>query len=123
VCSKALALIRAVIIDSRRTKISTEVLTELDLSVLMLVMNPKNEQNGNQIAEVEAKQAELMQLFQEMIKTPALKKKIMQSFSEHIMRRLFSNILHNEFTAAGDWTRNIIQVLFKYTGIYLFIII
>lgn len=112
-CSKALALIRSVIIDSRRTKTSTEVLTELDPSVLMLITNPEDEgngQNGGQNVETEMKQAELMQLFQEMIKTPALKKKIMQSFSEHAMRRLFNHVLDNEFSAAGDWTGNFIQV-------------
>lgn len=122
-CSKALALIRAVIIDSRRTKVSTEVLMELDPSVLMLVMNPKNELNGSQNAEMETRQAELMQLLQEMIKIPALKKKIMQSFNEHVMRRLFSNILDNDITAAGDWTRNFIQVLFKYTALYIYLLL
>lgn len=109
-CSKALALIRSVIIDSRRTKTAVEVLTELDPSVLMLITNPENEINSGQNAEMEIKQAELMQLFQEMIKIPALKKKIMQSFSEHAMRKLFSHVLDNEFSAAGDWTGNFIQV-------------
>lgn len=118
-CSKALALIRCVIIDSRRTKTSAEVLTELDPSVLMLITNPEDEVNGEsegQNAETEMKQAELMQLFQEMIKIPALKKKIMQSFSEHTIRRLFSHVLNNEFSAAGDWTGNFIQVNTKYTA-------
>ncbi|KMQ95178.1 protein cip2a [Lasius niger] len=112
VCSKALALIRSIIIDSRRTKTSAEVLTEVDPSVLMLITNPEDEtdgQNESQNVEMETKQAELMQLFQEMIKTPALKKKIMQSFSEHAMRRLFNRVLDNEFSAAGDWTGNFIQ--------------
>ncbi|GAB1866513.1 Protein KIAA1524-like protein [Camponotus japonicus] len=112
VCSKALALIRNIIIDSRRTKTCAEVLTEVDPSVLMLITNPEDEingQNGSQNAETETKQAELMQLFQEMIKTPALKKKIMQSFSEHVMRRIFIRILDNEFSAAGDWTGNFVQ--------------
>lgn len=110
-CSKALALIRTVIIDSRRTKTSAEVLMEIDPSVLMLITNPENDDNGNQTAETETKQAELMQLFQEMIKTPALKKKIMQSFNEHAMRKLFNHLLDNEFSAAGDWIGNFIQVL------------
>ncbi|EFN73679.1 Protein KIAA1524-like protein [Camponotus floridanus] len=112
VCSKALALIRNIIIDSRRTKTCAEVLTEVDPSVLMLITNPEdeiNEQNGSQNAEMETKQAELMQLFQEMIKTPAFKKKIMQSFSEHVMRRIFIRVLDNEFSAAGDWTGNFVQ--------------
>ncbi|XP_032683852.1 uncharacterized protein LOC116850095 isoform X1 [Odontomachus brunneus] len=106
VCSKALALIRTVIIDSRRTKTSTDVLVELDPSVLMLITSSGD---GSRNAETEAKQAELMQLFQEMIKNPTLRKKIMQSFSEHEMRRLFSHMLNNDFSAAGDWTGNFIQ--------------
>lgn len=112
-CSKALALIRSIIIDSRRTKTSAEVLTEVDPSVLMLITNAEDEpdgQNGSQNVEMETKQAELMQLFQEMVKTPALKKKIMQSFNEHAMRKLFNRILDNDFSAAGDWTGNFIQV-------------
>jgi len=76
----------------------------------MLITNPEDEINRGQNAEMEMKQAELMQLFQEMIKTPALKKKIMQSFSEHAMRKLFSHVLDSEFSAAGDWTGNFIQV-------------
>ncbi|EFN82611.1 uncharacterized protein LOC105185017 [Harpegnathos saltator] len=112
VCSKALALIRTVIIDSRRTKTSTDVLTELDPSVLMLITNSGdeiNDQNRSRNAETETRQAELMQLFQEMIKSIPLRKKIMQSFSEHEMRILFSHMLDNEFSAAGDWTGNFIQ--------------
>lgn len=99
------------IIDSRRTKTSTDVLTELDPSVLMLMTSPGddvNEQNGSRNVETETRQAELMQLFQEMIKSPPLRKKIMQSFNEHEMRRLFSHML--EISAAGDWIGNIIQV-------------
>lgn len=120
-CSKALALIRNIIIDSRRTKTCAEVLTEVDPSVLMLITNPEDEingQNGSQNAETETKQAELMQLFQEMIKTPALKKKIMQSFSEHVMRRIFIRILDNEFSAAGDWTGNFVQVCYLIQNVY-----
>lgn len=109
------------IIDSRRTKTSAEVLTELDPSVLMLITNPEDEidgQNGGQNTETEMKQAELMQLFQEMIKIPVLKKKIMQSFSEHAMRKLFSHVLNNEFCAAGDWTGNFIQVNIEFNTEY-----
>ena len=73
-------------------------------------MEKGNGQNKSQNAETEMEQTELMQLFQEVIKTPALKKKIMQSFSEHAMRKLFSHVLDNEFSAAGDWTGNFIQV-------------
>ncbi|KYQ57917.1 Protein CIP2A [Trachymyrmex zeteki] len=110
VCSKALALIRSIIIDSRRTRTCTEVLTEIDPSVLMLITNQEdevNDQSGGQNAEM--KQAELMQLFQEMIKTPALKKKIMNSFNECAMRKQFNHVLDNEFSARGDWTKNFMQ--------------
>lgn len=116
VCSKALALIRTVVIDSRRTKTSAEVLTELDPSVLMLVTNSNdgiNGLDGDRNTEVEIRHAELMQLFQEMIKIPTLKQKILQSFSEHTMRKLFSHVIDNEISATGDWTGNVIQVSFK----------
>ncbi|XP_011872879.1 PREDICTED: uncharacterized protein LOC105564808 [Vollenhovia emeryi] len=112
VCSKALALIRGVIVDSRRTRTFAthqEVLSELDPSVLMLIMNTEDESNRDQNAEAEMKQAELMQLFHEMVKTPELKKKIMQSFNEHLMHKLFSHVLDNDVSAAGDWTGNFIQ--------------
>ncbi|KAG5317679.1 CIP2A protein, partial [Pseudoatta argentina] len=110
VCSKALALIRSIIIDSRRTRTCTEVLTEIDPSVLMLITNQEDEVNDQSEGQnAEMKQAELMQLFQEMIKTPALKKKIMSSFNEHAMRKQFNHVLNNEFSACGDWTRNFMQ--------------
>lgn len=112
-CSKALALIRTVIIDSRRTRTSAEVLRELDPSVLMLITDSEEEsreQGAGRNAEVEMRQAELMQLFQEMIRTTEFRKKIMQSFNEHQMRRLFRHMLDTEFTATGDWTGNFIQV-------------
>ncbi|KYN00114.1 PREDICTED: protein CIP2A homolog [Cyphomyrmex costatus] len=110
VCSKALALIRSVIIDSRRTRTCVEVLTEIDPSVLMLITNQEdevNDQSGSQNAEM--KQAELMQLFQEMIKTPALKKKIISSFNENAMRKLFNHVLDNELSTSGNWTKNFMQ--------------
>ena len=110
-CSKALALIRSIIIDSRRTRTCAEVLTEIDPSVLMLITNQEDEVNDQSEGQnAEMKQAELMQLFQEMIKTPALKKKIMSSFNEHAMRKQFNHVLNNEFSACGDWTRNFMQV-------------
>ena len=77
----------------------------------MLITNQEDEVNDqNEGQNTEMKQAELMQLFQEMIKTPALKKKIMSSFNEHAMRKQFNHVLNNEFSACGDWTRNFMQV-------------
>jgi len=114
VSSKALALIRTVIIDSRRTRTSAEVLRELDPSVLMLITSSEDEieeQGVGRNAEAEMRQAELMQLFQEMIKISEFRKRIMQSFNEHEMRKLFRHMLDNEFSATGDWAGNFIQVL------------
>jgi hypothetical protein len=69
------------------------------------------EQGVGRNAEAEMRQAELMQLFQEMIKISEFRKRIMQSFNEHEMRKLFRHMLDNEFSATGDWAGNFIQVL------------
>nr|XP_012138993.1 PREDICTED: uncharacterized protein LOC100879112 isoform X2 [Megachile rotundata] len=78
VCSKALSLIRVTVIDARRTKTFSEVLAELDASVLMLIINSVNEeiQEKHELSsETEMRLAELMQLFQEMVKISTLRTK------------------------------------------------
>ncbi|XP_024941774.1 uncharacterized protein LOC107268725 isoform X2 [Cephus cinctus] len=114
VCSKALTLIRTVMIDSRRTKCSTEVLAEIDLSVLMLVVQSEDdEMQGNssgRSAEIQTRLTELMQLLQEMAKNPTLRNKVMQAFSEQMMRRMLSPLLEqDEISAGGDWPGNLFQ--------------
>ena len=112
VCSKALALIRVTVIDARRTKTSSEVLAELDASVLMLIINSEhNEIQGKQdlSSETEMRLAELMQLFQEMVKTPALRAKVMQSLNEQTIRVLLNPMLDSEACRADDWPGNFIQ--------------
>ncbi|XP_078043958.1 uncharacterized protein LOC144473709 [Augochlora pura] len=106
VCSKALTLIRVTVIDARRAKTSSEVLAELDASVLMLIIN--SEKNGIQgmqelSLETETRLAELMQLFQEMVKTPTLRTKVMQSLSEQTIYKLLSPLLDSETCTADDF--------------------
>ncbi|KOC58895.1 Protein CIP2A [Habropoda laboriosa] len=112
VCSKALALIRVTVIDARRTKISSEVLAELDASVLMLIINSENDEVQEKCEltlETETKLAELMQLFQEMVKTSTLRTKIMQSLNEQTICKLLSPMLDSETCASSDWPGNFIQ--------------
>ncbi|XP_076246086.1 uncharacterized protein LOC143186346 [Calliopsis andreniformis] len=112
VCSKALALIRVTVIDARRTKTSSEVLAELDASVLMLIINSENNEiQGKQEldTETEMRLAELMQLFQEMVKIPTLRAKVMQSLNEQTIRTLLSPMFHSETRTVEDWPGNFIQ--------------
>ncbi|XP_017760473.1 PREDICTED: uncharacterized protein LOC108550996 [Eufriesea mexicana] len=112
VCSKALALIRVTVIDARHTKSSSEVLAELDASVLMLIINSENDelQGKHELTlEMETKLAELMQLFQEMVKTSTLRTKVMQSLNEQMIRKLLSPMLDSEICAAGNWSGNFNQ--------------
>nr|XP_033333504.1 uncharacterized protein LOC117224575 [Megalopta genalis] len=112
VCSKALTLIRVTVIEARRTKTSSEVLAELDASVLMLIIN--SEKSGIQgvqelSLETETRLAELMQLFQEMVKTPTLRTKVMQSLSEQTIYKLLSPLLDSESCTADDFPGKYIQ--------------
>ncbi|XP_015172465.1 PREDICTED: uncharacterized protein LOC107064351 [Polistes dominula] len=113
VCSKALALIRIIVIESRRTKNCTEVLTELDPSVLMLITSTENdemqEKNELQNTDTQGRLAELMQLFQEMVKISGLRSKVLKTFSEQAMRKLLKPILEYEETTNRDWPGNLIQ--------------
>lgn len=112
-CSKALALIRVTVIDARRTKTSSEVLAELDASVLMLIINLDNDDVQGKFEltlETETTLAELMQLFQEMVKTSTLKTKVMHYLDEQMVRKLLSPMLDSDTCATGDWAGNFIQV-------------
>ncbi|XP_053993168.1 uncharacterized protein LOC128884109 [Hylaeus volcanicus] len=112
VCSKALSLIRVTVIDARRTKTSTEVLAELDASVLMLIINSENDeiQEIQELSlETETRLAELMQLFQEMVKTTTLRAKVMQSLNENTIRKLLSPMLNSETCSTNDFPGNFIQ--------------
>lgn len=115
-CSRALTLIRVTVIDARRTKSSSEVLAELDASVLMLIINSENDEIQGKCEltlETETKLAELMQLFQEMVKTSILRAKVMQSLNEQMIRKLLSPMLDSETCAADNWPGNFIQVLYS----------
>lgn len=107
-------MIRVTVIDARRTKSSSEVLAELDASVLMLIINSENDEVQEKCEltlEREIKLAELMQLFQEMVKTSTLRTKVMQSLNEQMIRKLLSAMLDSETYATNDWPGNFIQVL------------
>lgn len=115
-CSRALTLIRVTVIDARRTKSSSEVLAELDASVLMLIINSENDEIQGKCEltlETETKLAELMQLFQEMVKTSTLRTKVMQSLNEQMIRKLLSPMLDSETCATDNWPGNFIQVLYS----------
>ncbi|XP_012273596.1 protein CIP2A [Orussus abietinus] len=113
VCSKALVLIRTIVIDTRRTKSSAEVFSKLDLSTLMHCVNFEgdDEMQGmgeKRSTETHARLTELMQLLQEMVKLPDLKNKVMQAFTEQTMRDLLIPILEREeIRAEEDWPRNL----------------
>lgn len=107
-------MIRVTVIDARRTKTSTEVLAELDASVLMLIINSENNEiNGKQEvnSETATRLTELMQLFQEMVKIPLLRAKVMQSLNEQTIRTLLNSMLQSEARPVDDWPGNFIQVL------------
>ncbi|XP_003702606.2 protein CIP2A [Megachile rotundata] len=112
VCSKALSLIRVTVIDARRTKTFSEVLAELDASVLMLIINSVNEeiQEKHELSsETEMRLAELMQLFQEMVKISTLRTKVMQFLNEQMIYKLLSPVMDTEVCVTGDWPGNFIQ--------------
>ena len=114
-CSKALTLIRMVVVDSRRTKSSAEVLAELDLSVLVLVSHSESdvmqEKKDERSMDSQTRLIELVQLLQEMVRTPGLRINVMQAFTEHTMRKILSPMLdRDEAPAGGDWPGNLFQV-------------
>ncbi|XP_014215606.1 polyamine-modulated factor 1-binding protein 1 [Copidosoma floridanum] len=98
VSSKALALIRTIVCDSRRSKSSAEVLEALDLSVLTLLIKEDDDIDGidrsqSSTIEVEKNLTELMQLFQELVKTPSIRTQVLEVFSISKMRILMKEVL------------------------------
>ncbi|KAG7209026.1 hypothetical protein KM043_015191 [Ampulex compressa] len=112
VSSKALALIRMAVIDSRRAKTFSDVLAELDPSVLMLIICAEDKVDGKDqhcSSETMTRLAELMQLFQEMVKIATLRPKVVQSFNEQVMYKLLKPILDYDASSNGDWQAHLIQ--------------
>ncbi|XP_043271949.1 uncharacterized protein [Venturia canescens] len=119
VCSKALALIRTVVIDSRRMENPIDVLSDLDLSMLMLVVKCDDEDDrtkgtneskwkDQRSVESESRLTELMQLLQEMARISTLKIKVMQAFNEQAMRKLFRAMLEqNDSSCSNRWPGNL----------------
>lgn len=96
-----MSLIRTIIIDTRRSKNNSEVLEELDLSVLNLLIEEDDEMEGDfksNTIEKEKKLTELMKLYHELIKTPAIRTKVLENFTVSKMRILLKPVLegHNE---------------------------
>lgn len=87
-------------IDSRRTKSISEVLAELDLSILMLIINSDDDQSSgkseDRSAETIARLNELMQLLQEIVKIDNLRQKVFHVFTDQAMRKLLKPILEDE---------------------------
>lgn len=92
-----MAVIRTIVVDSRRTKKNSEVLEELDLSVLTLLIKEDTIEENHEISDIEAETnlTELMQLFQELIKIPTIRVKVLEVFSVSKMRNLMNDILEN----------------------------
>ncbi|XP_014223610.1 uncharacterized protein LOC106650209 [Trichogramma pretiosum] len=93
--SKALALIKAIIVDSRRTKINVDVLEELDFSLLNLLINEEEMEvdSDENYANNEKTLSELMQLLQELVKTPAIRTKVLEIFTVQKVRFLLKSVL------------------------------
>lgn len=118
VASKALALLKTILIDSRRSKIFDNLIGALDLSVLMLVMINDDENyaadgingNGKRDIKINSKIAELMQLLQEMSKVSELQAQITEVFSEYKMRILLNPILEqDDIITENNWPENFFQ--------------
>ncbi|KAK0170801.1 hypothetical protein PV328_008599 [Microctonus aethiopoides] len=106
VSSKALMLIKTILIDSRRSKNFNDLVSELNLSKLMVVIgNEDDEMDGKsekRSIELNSRLTELIQLLLEMSKTPNLRAQVTQAFSEQTMRRLLRPMLEQENLISGD---------------------
>ncbi|XP_066586572.1 protein CIP2A homolog L [Prorops nasuta] len=108
-CSKALALIRTIIIDSTQPEISSEILADLDPSVFMpiIIKDMKDVEKRSKPNVDPEKFSELMQLLQEMVKSNSIRIKIIEIFSEHLMKEIFRPLLSFE-TSKECWPSNLI---------------
>ncbi|XP_012256642.1 uncharacterized protein LOC105686413 [Athalia rosae] len=105
VCSKALSLIRMVVMDARRLKGSLDILNELDLSVLMLVLDTgcgAEESNAAWSVESQARLTEFLQLLLEMVRIATLRPKVMQIFTDQMMRQLISPMLEQNDASMNE---------------------
>lgn len=82
-------------VESRQTKNNAEVLEELDLSVLTLLIKEADAEESHETSDTEKESnlTELMQLFQELIKIPVIRIKVVDVFSVAKMRVLMNEIL------------------------------
>ncbi|KAK0178636.1 hypothetical protein PV327_007512 [Microctonus hyperodae] len=107
ISSKALMLIKTILIDSRRSKNFNDLISELDLSILMTVIGNEDDdemdgKSEKRSIELNSQLTELIQLLLEMSKTPNLRAQVTQAFSEQTMRRLLRPMLEQENLISGD---------------------
>lgn len=115
--SKALALIRLVVVESQKSKNSEEVLEKLDLTILISLIKEDDDvaaddASVNTTNEVEKNLTELMRVLHELVKTPFVRVKVLEIFSVEKMQVLMKTILEsNNDSIVVETPRNLFQVL------------
>lgn len=89
-----------------------DVLSELDISILMLIVHSyEDEESLQPSSERISRLNELMQLLQEIVKIDNLRAKVFQSFTDQTMRKLLKDILNDEgLDVSTDYPDNISSV-------------
>lgn len=113
VSSKALALVKHILIDSRRSKNLTDLLTEINLQVLILALGTEDDEIieicEERSLEVDAKITEVLQLLQELIKIPNIRGQVIQIFTEQSMKKILRPILENDINSQSEWPGNLFR--------------
>lgn len=113
VSNKALALIKHILVENRRSKNLPDLLSEIDLSIIMLALrsedNEMKETHKKNSIEKNSKLSELLQLLQELIKVPNFRAQVVQIFTEQSMKKLLKPVLENEITSQSEWPGNLFQ--------------
>ncbi|XP_034949167.1 uncharacterized protein [Chelonus insularis] len=104
---KALALIKTIVVESRRSKGFGDLISDLNLKALMVVVeneNDTNELSDEGSIETNSKLTELIQLLSEMSKVPNLRAQVTEAFNEQTMRRLLRPLCEQkDLTPANNW--------------------
>ncbi|KAF7989199.1 hypothetical protein HCN44_007729 [Aphidius gifuensis] len=113
VSNKALSLIKHILVDSRRTKHLPDLLSEIDLSIIMLALGSEDdvmeETREKRSLEKNLKISELLQLLQELIKIQNFRAQVVQIFTEQSMKKLLKPILENDINSELEWPGNLFQ--------------
>lgn len=120
VASKALSLIRTIVVDSRQNKnLESQVLEELDMSMLTLFLAKEDDDMDGSFGKNTEKDSiliELMQLFQELIKTPAIKTRVLEVLTVPRMNILMKKILEcNNDSQYVEKPKNLFHVCINIT--------